>query len=468
MPCPVLSRSWLGVTTEFSPIQPERDGRSVVTAGLETFGLRALLLLVGFTFTVVVSRVLGPEGRGIYYVPIIASVVLMSIAKLALEQANIFLVGARQISLERLAAQNLVVALFAGSAAAALLVAAPVVLPTVFADVPVVLLVLAGVTIPFSIHTQFTAGLQNLAGQIAWQFRAGIIGGLAQVGLILLLNATGGVTLTSVMLATLVGLILTWALTVMRSGIGYMRLRWDGPLLRETLAQSLVLHVGMLLLFLHFRVDMFMVKGIIGATALGQYSLAVVLAETVLVAPDSIAMAVLPKQIGTTVKTAAGVALRAARLNMVVAAVVGIGWALMGSAVIGAFFGAEFLPAFEPLLALLPAMVFLSMQRACSAAALRAGKPALFTLIYAGTLGCNIVLNLVWIPAFGGTGAALASTLSYAVSALLFLIWTSRLANVPLLVALCPTATDFEPGRSLILDALERLRHTGHLPRQRK
>jgi len=214
----------------------------------------------------------------------------------------------------------------------------------------------------------------------------------------------------------------------------------------------------MLMLFLHFRVDMFMVKGMIGATELGEYSLAVVLAETVMVAPDSIALAVVSRQMGMTMSEAARVALRAARLSAVVSAVIGVGWALVGSTAIGSVFGAEFLPALGPLLALLPGMVFLSVQRACSAAVLRAGKPGTFALICVATLGCNIVLNLVSIPILGGTGAGVASTLSYALSAALFFSWVSHLADVPIRAALRPTATDFDGGRRLILGAFEGLR----------
>jgi Na+-driven multidrug efflux pump len=42
----------------------------------------------------------------------------------------------------------------------------------------------------------------------------------------------------------------------------------------------------------------------------------------------------------------------------------------------------------------------------------------------------NLGLNLLWIPRWGITGAALASTVSYCLSSALFLTWTIRLSGV--------------------------------------
>jgi O-antigen/teichoic acid export membrane protein len=429
----------------------------VLAAGFETFVLRALLILVALGVTVLVSRLLGPEGRGIYYVAIVASAVLVAFAKLGLEQANVFLVGTRTIAFEHLAAQNLLVSFLVGGSVALLFLAAPAALPAVFSDVPMPLLMIAGLAIPLSIHTQLTAGLQSLAGQVTWQFRAAIFAGLAQLALLLVLNAFSAINLTSVMLATLVGSALTWLLTLMRSG-HYIRIRWNGRLLRETLGQSLVLHVGMLLFFLHLRVDMFMVKGINGATELGQYSLAVVLAETVLLAPDSVSIALLPRQMGNTLREAALTALRAARLNGAIAVVIALGWLVVGPTVISTLFGREFLPAFAPLVALLPGMVFLSMQRACGAPALRTGRPGWIVLIYSATLACNVGLNFAWIPELGATGAGLASSISYGVGGLMFLAWCARLADVSLATAIRPTKEDYARLRELVFGAVTLLR----------
>jgi O-antigen/teichoic acid export membrane protein len=203
-----------------------------------------------------------------------------------------------------------------------------------------------------------------------------------------------------------------------------------------------MLHLGTALFFLHLRLDMFMVNGIVGTAALGQYSLSVMLAETVLLMTDSLGIAVLPRQMGNTLEEAALLALRGARAN----ALLGIGlaslWAAGGMVVIRVFFGSQFTPAYLPLLALLPGMVFLGMQRMSGAPALRTGRPEIITAIYAVSLLCNGTLNLWWIPTWGPVGAALASSVSYGLGTVLFLGWIARLAGVSLSEGLVPKRSD--------------------------
>jgi O-antigen/teichoic acid export membrane protein len=220
-------------------------------------------------------------------------------------------------------------------------------------------------------------------------------------------------------------------------------IQWDVPLLRETLGQSLVLHLGMVIYFLHFRLDMFMVSGMVGTAALGHYSLAVALAETVLLATDSLALAVLPRQIGGSLEAAASLALKGARANALVASGLGLLWAATGAMVIRGFFGSAFAPAYGPLVALLPGIVFLSLERLCGGPTLRTGRRTRITLIYAGAFLCNVALNLWWIPVWGILGAALASSVSYGVEALVILGWTARLAGVPLSQGIVPRRSDW-------------------------
>jgi len=421
----------------------DRAKRSIVSDSAETLLLRVLASGVGFCASVLITRALGAVGRGQYYLPVVAAGTLVAFCKLGLEQANVFLFATRGVSINRLSAQNGVVALLGGGVGVAMLLLAPPILSTLFADTPVFFMLLAGLTVPFSLHTLFSAGLLNLQGRVTWQFRAGVLAGVVQVGLLLSLLLLRWIDVAMVLGVNLITVVLTWWLTVSALNKGWRTcLRWDAALLCDTLKDSLLLHLGMVLFFLHLRVDMFMVKGMVGTAALGQYSLSVVLAETVFLVTDSLAIAILPRQVGNTLKEAASIALRTARIS----GLLGIGltslWVATGMVVIKVFFGAEFGPAYLPSVGLLPGMIFLSMQRLCGGPVLRVGRPRTITAIYGVSLFCNVALNVWLIPAWGTVGAALASSASYALGSVLFLTWTARLAAVALSEALIPRTSD--------------------------
>ncbi|OGB95516.1 MAG: hypothetical protein A2Z31_05015 [candidate division NC10 bacterium RBG_16_65_8] len=425
-----------------------KGGRSIASDSAETLLLKVFVSFLGFGASVLISRGLGPDGRGAYVLPIVAAGTVVTACKLGLEQANVFLLGTERLSAQRLCGQNgLVTLVMGGLGVLGLLLAAPA-FPALFADTPTVVLLLAGLTIPFSLHAQFSAGLLTLLGRVTWQFWAACAAGMMQIGLLLGLFVSPWFAVSPVLAVNLAAVVLTWAVTVRGFDRGQrVWIRWDAALLGYTLRQSLFLHLGMVLLFLHFRLDMFMIKGMTGTTALGHYSLSVALAETVLLATDSLAIAVLPRQMGTTIAEAAGLALQGARVCLLIGLGLAALWTALGTAVIGICFGGLFAPAYPPLVGLLPGMVFLGMQRMCGGPALRAGEPVRITTIYAISLLVNGALNLWWIPAWGPLGAALASSVSYGVGAALFLVWTIRLAGVGLARGLLPRGADLAPLR---------------------
>lgn len=419
--------------------------RSVAAAGAETLLLRVGAYVVGFAATVLVARGLGPEGRGEYYLLVVAATTLASVAKLGIEQANVYIVGTKRLPVAAVYGQSGIVALVAGAFAAALMLLAPSLLPGTFGQTPVLLLALAAIPVPFSIHAQFIAGLQNLYGQVTWQFRAAIAGGVLQACIFGGLFLMSLMSVPFVLAANTVAVTVTWFLTIMGSGLRRTTwLRWDRDLLAESLRQSLLWHVGLILLFLHLRVDLFMVQSMAGPTAVGIYSVSVVLAETILLITDSVAVAVLPHQMSNSLPEAAQLAFRAVRIGGAATIAAALGWVAIGDVLVSTFFGQAFAAAYLPLVVLLPGITFLGVQRMAGAVVLRTGQARTMIVINAMSLLCNVLLNLWWIPSAGIVGAAAASSLSYGLSAFLFLWWMARIGGTSLIKVLTPRRTDAE------------------------
>src|SRR3990172_2523387 len=321
--------------------------RSVIAASAETLLLRTLLALVGFGASVLLSRGLGPQGRGEYYLPVIAAATMVALGKLGFDQMNVYLFGSRGIAADRLSGQNGLVALVMGGLGPLTLLLAAAGLPGVFAGTSLSLLMLVGLSIPFTLHTQFSAGLLTLTGEVTWQFRAALLAGVVQLGGLAALWALGWLAVGSALALHVLNALLTWLVIVW--ALGQQEQSWvrcDPQLLRETVRHSALLHLGFVLFFLHLRLDMFMVKVMVGPTALGLYSLAVILAETVLLPTDSLTIAILPRQVGNTLQEAATLALRIARTNALLALSAAVVWTVVGFKVISIFFGTAFATAY--------------------------------------------------------------------------------------------------------------------------
>ena len=430
-------------------------GTTVTSDSTLTFGLRLLYYVAGFGASVLISRGLGVEGRGLYYLPVVTAATIAALGHLSLDQANVYLLGTRKLSVGRLWGQSGLVAAATGVLGFVALVVAPRVFPGLFEATRPRWLWLAGLSIPFAIHTQLAAGLLSLRGDVTWQFKASLAASIAQLALLAGVALSGWFDVDVVLGIYLVVAMLTWAIVVsrFRTQPGPW-LRWDPGLLHETMRQSIWLHIGSILLFLHLRLDMLMVQGLAGTAALGIYSLAVTLAETVLLATDSLAIAILPRQVTRTIADAARTSLRGVRMNLLLGAGLASGWVVVGYPLILLAFGPDFSGTYPPLLALLPGLVFLGLQRVCGGAVLRSDQPYRIVAINALSLACNASLNWWWIPRWGPLGAGLASSCSYALGACLFLIWTSRLAERRGVSTLLPGRAElrtlYEAARSLI------------------
>jgi O-antigen/teichoic acid export membrane protein len=365
-----------------------------------------------------------------------------SFATLGIEQANVFLFGSHAVPIGRLWAQGGLVSASLGTIGGLLLVAAPSALPGTFGSAPAMLWWLVALGLPLTLHTQFTAGLLSLRGEVTWPFRASVVGAVVQTVTLFGLFAAGRLSPASVLCALLGSNVLTWALVVSRLHAEGPWIRWDPALLKQTLARSLVLHIGMVLLFLHLRLDMFMLNSMAGPTALGVYSLSVTLAETVMLGTDSVALGILPRQMGNSLQESAVVALRAARITAIISAACIAAWAIVGFPLIVATFGRPFAGSYLPLIALLPGIAFMGMQRVCGGPVLRSGRPSHLVRINVVSLTGNVVLNVWWIPAWGALGAAAASSCSYALGALLFLRWTANMAGAAFPQSVMPRSSD--------------------------
>ncbi len=409
----------------------------------------AILLLRLFTYvslfasTVVVSRALGPDGRGAYFLVLVTAMTLAMVTQFGLSQANVYLLATRNEPVRALAEQNASVAIVSAFLSAAFIPLAALALPGIFTDITPIYLILGAATVPVIVHTQLTAGLQLLEHRVTWAFVAALVGGTTHLAVLAGLAAAGALDLTSALVANLVATLVTWLLTIAPADPPARCLpRPNLRLLRETLRHSLLIHVGTILLLLHLRADVFLVKGISGSAALGIYSLSVVLAETVMQATDGLSIALLPRQLKNTLAEAGDQVIRMARLNVLTGLFVAGAWTVAGWLVIPWLFGAEFSGAYLPLLLLLPGMIAFGVQRLSGPIVLRSARADLLVKFNAVALATNIALDFLLIPSFGPIGAAAASSISYVMSAALYTAWTMRLVPDISVFDLVPRRSD--------------------------
>ncbi|PIQ27259.1 MAG: hypothetical protein COW63_16370, partial [Bacteroidetes bacterium CG18_big_fil_WC_8_21_14_2_50_41_14] len=123
---------------------------------------------------------------------------------------------------------------------------------------------------------------------------------------------------------------------------------------------------------------------------------------------------------------------------------------LLAPFVIPLVFGNAFSASSLMLQIILPGIVILTFFRVLSGQLAGMGKPQVTLYIFAPALVINILLNFLWIPGYGGKGAAMASNVSYLMGSLGYWIYYARLHHLSLFELFHFRKTDFDSLNNLI------------------
>jgi O-antigen/teichoic acid export membrane protein len=193
------------------------------------------------------------------------------------------------------------------------------------------------------------------------------------------------------------------------------RLKWrpDLQLFGRMMRYGIKFHVSIVAAILIFRMDLLIVNHFRGAAEAGVYSVASQVAMMLMILPGVIATLLFPR-----VASAPGdkrgemtciVTRHTAFIMLIICLLM-----LPLSLALPFLYGAPFADATVQLWLLLPGVYLVSIESVLVQYFSASGLPRAIPLFWLATLVVNIALNIALVPGFGARGAALASTIAYA------------------------------------------------------
>jgi O-antigen/teichoic acid export membrane protein len=380
---------------------------------LETYGTRVLVLVVTFATAVVIARELGPTGRGLYAVAATLGAIGAQVGNLGLHSSNIYYVAKDRALLPALIGNTLAVVLVSA------LVAAFTGMAFVFwpkgSPVHGTLLLLALASVPFGLAYLLTQGLLLGVNEVRAYNNIEWVGKIFALTLICILALVHGATVELFFGATLLSVMASfvWALLRLR------RVSTEPPKLslavfRQSLGVGVRAYTIAFFGFLLLRIDLLMVKYMLGATEAGYYSISQVLAENTMMFPVVIGLLLFPKL--------SALREREERLQLANKAVLVTGALMLPAVVIAALaaapiisiaFGRNFLPAVPPFAWLMPGTYFLGIETVMVQLLNSDGFPRIIVAAWIADTIVNVAVNFWAIPRYGITGASIVSSVCY-------------------------------------------------------
>jgi O-antigen/teichoic acid export membrane protein len=386
---------------------------------LRIYILKNLSLLVTFAYGVVLARSLGAELRGVYAYITTVTLILMAFAHGSLEQSHIYL-HRLGVSIKGLARGAFQFSLIGGGIVTAISFVLFSWKSSSYDSNPLAWNI-AFLSIPAGIFSIFTSSLMNISGkaQLATEITLRI--NVVQLFVIVMLTFTNLISITLV--------IIVWSLSLWT--LALLALKRDFEVLRFNHFQDLIkqlrigakYHLGMISIFLLFRVDLLILAKYVEAPEIGKYAIAVAFAETLFLISDSSVMSSLKRLVDSSKTEANLISLNLLRQNtfMLIFSAFAIG--TFSKLFFPILFGNSYIGSSDMLLALLPGIVAYGVAKSVFTRINIENSPAKVSAVALTALLLNILLNFVFIPKFGGVGAGIATSISYFFLSAIYLLW---------------------------------------------
>ncbi|MDP2722975.1 MAG: polysaccharide biosynthesis C-terminal domain-containing protein [Bacteroidales bacterium] len=406
-------------------------------------------LLSALLMVVVLTRVLGTEGYGTYNALIVIPLIVVSFTHLGIRGASIYLLGIKKYDENKLVSS--VILILAGSGLAGMILSA---VAFWFYQVPafnLLLITLVLFIIPLRLTTIYAGGIFygkdeiKQANQLNWMIN--LLNLVLAVVLVWWLNfgLTGAVVAT--LAANLYVAIKALELLYQQFNI---KPAYHSVIVKHLLSMGILFSMSFFVLQLNYKIDILLLERLSTIEEVGLYSLATQIAEQLWQIPLAISLVLFTRTANNETQSQLSNILPLTRTTLILVSFIAATLFLIAPFVIPLFFGEEFTNSSLILQIILPGIVVMTVFRVLSGQLAGMGKPQVTMYIFVPALILNILLNFLWIPNYGGNGAAMASNVSYFLGVSGYWIYYSRLHKISLLEIVHFRKSDFNALNQLI------------------
>jgi O-antigen/teichoic acid export membrane protein len=388
---------------------------SFASRAVFTFGTNLAVAFLSLGNVFVVSRVLGPSGRGEVAFLTTIAFLASNLATFGIQESNANIAGREASARRALATNSLILSALFGVGAIATLGGLITLFPGIAGDDRGPLMWATLASIPMLILQLYL----RMIAQASYGF--GVTNAAWLLGPVV--NVVGNATAAAFGLLSVTTAVLTW---IMGQAIGTALVAWwivrktgfgrpDLSLVRRSIGFGLKSHPGRVMLLGNYRLDQWILGAIAGERELGLYSVAVAWSETLFYLPTSLSLVQRPDLVRSSRSSAVQQTARAFRAGMIATAALATAIFIAAPFLCVTIFGSEFQGSVSQLRILTAGAFGIAALKQLGNALTAQQLPLLTSAMTAVAFVVVTVLDFVLIPGHGGVGASYASTIAYTV-----------------------------------------------------
>jgi len=416
---------------------------------------RIVLLVLGILPSIFIARILGPEGKGLASLALILPVLIITFTNWGIPLATTYYTAKGDFSPSEILWNNLILSIVIS--VFSLVIGFIIIFffsKILFPGVPVFYLSLALLTIPFSLLSgnlsNIFLGLQRIKTLNYFNLLQSLLSiFLTVIFVVILRMGVVGVIESSILAGLLFVSVLLYRLFRITGGAV---VKLNRKYIKKATTYGLMGHISSLFSFLNYRVDIFFINLFLNPSAVGSYSIAVGFAEQLWLVSFAVNLVFFPRIAGEKNE------IRRNELTPLLCRTI-LFISIIGAAILYFFapsliillYSNKFFPAIQPLRILLVGIVTLTVWRILANDLAARGRPELNIYTNFIAVVVNIILNILWIPKVGISGAAWASVVSYTTAAVGAVLIYRKISGNHFAKIIFPQLSDWKLYKNLII-----------------
>lgn len=407
------------------------------------FASKVFAILMGLLLGIILARILGPQGKGIYTALTVVPAIVVSFTTLGMRRTAVYFIGRENYDLSRIVSAVITILIFSSligilaTLTVFILMANPKFVPLYIGIITFIL--------PFRLAVVYIAGIYigrenfRFANMMKWTLP------LINLTLVILLVWVLNLNITGALLSLLLASLATSLMGFFKLSRDFtLRITWDGVIIKKMIRLGILYASSLLVIKLIHRIDIVLLEQLSNMKEVGYYSIAVNIAEKLWQLPVAMGVVVMSRSANEKVKGEMEQSLgRLLRLSLLAGVLGAVAIYFLAPWLIPLLYGKDFGPGSVMLQTILPGIILFIIFRLLNSRLSGLGKPmtAIYSVVPA--LAVNIILNIIWIPEYGGVGAAMATNVGY-ILAMALLLWRyTRVSRTSIKTLLAPQKKDF-------------------------
>jgi len=389
---------------------------------LSVFGSNLSVTISNLLIGIMLSRLLGASGFGLYSYIIVVPVMVIGFTHLGIKRATIYHIGQKLIPEENLVSALFLLWLY--TSILSILICGLTYFFTASQPFDPLIIVLVLLTIPMLLVNLFAGGVYLGKEEI---LRANIIN--AGPMLLTLLLTTLFVWMLKmrvlgafIAIATANFIMFFFVYrTIIVENRYHITWKYHEPLMKSMIKLGLLNAIAVFVMQLNYRLDVLMLKKLSTLEEVGYYSLAMQIAEQLWHVPYAIELIILSRSANTNDNELVHkIVASIFRISLIFALFSGFVIFFIAPPLIPLVFGKEFMNSVPMIQVVLPGILILVGFRILNSRLVGMGKPQIAIYSFVPALIINFIANLFLIPRYGGIGAAWSKNISYGIGSLAF------------------------------------------------